>query len=66
MNVREGANQSVEVFHGSGRTMIMNERVEIEGGRPNGRTASGVDEKLIVLHRTLKLPYGISSLIFLA
>ncbi len=31
--------------------MMMNERVEMKG---DGRTASGVDEKLVFLHRTLK------------
>src|SRR4051794_8629990 len=55
-NVRESAKQSVRNHRGNGRTMMMNERVEM--GRDAGGVASGVayvvDEKLVVLHRTLK------------
>jgi hypothetical protein len=49
--VRESANQSVEDLHGNGRTMMMNERVEIGRGAVQVAVAG---EKLVTLHRTLK------------
>jgi hypothetical protein len=53
-NVRENANQSAENLRANGRTMMMNERVEIGGDGRDGRAVSGVDEKLVLLHRRLK------------
>jgi hypothetical protein len=49
--LRESANQSVRNLHGNGRTMMMNERVEIRRGAVQ---VGVVDEKLVTLHRTLK------------
>jgi hypothetical protein len=53
VNAQERANQSVENHRAIGRSMMMNERIQI-GGDGDQRAASGVDEKLVVLHRRLK------------
>src|SRR4051812_20609003 len=49
--VRLKQNQSVRNHRANGRTMMMNDRVELGGG---DNRAHGIDAALVGLHRTLK------------